>query len=286
MSEFGERVVAGMAIGVVTAAACIVGIGGRTISSRLMRTNVSGRSVPTILGLPVVVGSLAVAAIRWISGSEAEARAGAAVVAVVLITSAAGLFDDLRGDEGERGFGGHLRAAGRGRVTGGMVKMVAGGVAGLVAGLIAADGWAIVEVALAVALVANVINLLDRAPGRAAKLWLLVAIPLALWGSELWAVAAAGMLGAALVCLPVDLGERAMLGDVGANALGAVLGLGLAASLDRPGRIVVIVVALLLNLASERWSFSSAIDATPGLRWLDRLGRRDAPEKPVRDPEV
>jgi hypothetical protein len=33
-------------------------------------------------------------------------------------------------------------------------------------------------------------------------------------------------------------------------------------------------VLVLLNLASERVSFSAVIDRTPGLRHLDRLGRR------------
>jgi UDP-GlcNAc:undecaprenyl-phosphate GlcNAc-1-phosphate transferase len=275
MSEFGERVVAGMATGMVAAALAVVAI-ARSSPARLMRTNVSGRSIPAILGAPVAVGALVVAAARLILGSGAEARAGAAVAVIVVIAGAAGLYDDLRGDEGERGYTGHLGAAARGRVTGGMVKILAGGVAGVCAGLIVADEWAVIEVAFAVALVANVVNLLDRAPGRAAKVWLLVAIPLTLWGAEVWAVAAAGMLGAVLVCLPVDLGERAMLGDAGANPMGAVLGLGLAISFDRPGRIAVIVIALLLNLASERWSFSRAIDGTPVLRWFDALGRRRA----------
>lgn len=284
MSEFGERIVAGMAAGVVVAGIGVVMMLGRATSPRLIRTNVAGRSVPAILGLPVALGALAVAFVRWVLGSGAEARAGAAVAVIVLVTWAAGLVDDLRGDEGERGFSGHLRAAVRGRVTGGVLKVVAGGVAGLIAGVIAADGWGVVEVALTVALVANLVNLLDRAPGRAAKVWLLGAVPIALWGAEVWIVAAAGMLGAVLVCLPVDLGERAMLGDAGANPLGGVLGLGLAASFDRPGRIVVIVVAALLNVASERWSFTRAIEATAPLRWLDRLGRRGGQtgEPPIR----
>ncbi len=66
-----------------------------------------------------------------------------------------------------------------------------------------------------------------------------------------------------------------MLGDAGANPLGAVLGVGLAASLDEPARLVAIVVLLALNLASEKWSFSKAIEASPPLRWLDGLGRPD-----------
>jgi UDP-GlcNAc:undecaprenyl-phosphate GlcNAc-1-phosphate transferase len=74
--------------------------------------------------------------------------------------------------------------------------------------------------------------------------------------------------------LPADLSARGMLGDAGANPLGAVWGLGLAAATGTFGRIVTIAVLLVLNLASERWSFSAAIDRTPILSALDRLGRK------------
>ncbi|MGH2787962.1 MAG: hypothetical protein ACRDJV_08630 [Actinomycetota bacterium] len=274
MSEFGERVVAGTASGALVAALVLMIVLARRVPEQLMRTNVSVRLVPVVLGAPVVVAGVVVALVRLFFGGDVEARFGAALAIAIGVTAIGGLADDLRGSEESSGFAGHLRAAGHGRVTGGLVKIAAGGVAGIVAGLIVADGWAAVEVALAVALWANVVNLFDRAPGRAAKVWLLVAVPVALWGGEAWTLGAAGMLGAVLVCLPVDLGERAMLGDAGSNPLGAVAGLGLAASFDRPGRIAVIVVAVALNLASERWSFSRAIEATPGLRALDRLGRR------------
>jgi hypothetical protein len=74
--------------------------------------------------------------------------------------------------------------------------------------------------------------------------------------------------------LPADLGERVMLGDCGANAVGALLGLRLAAVPARPARAGALAVVVGLTLASERVSFTRVIEATPVLRGLDRLGRR------------
>ena len=65
-----------------------------------------------------------------------------------------------------------------------------------------------------------------------------------------------------------------MLGDAGANVLGAAVGWTAVSVLDAPGRIIALVVVAGLNVASERISFSAVIAATPGLRELDGLGRR------------
>lgn len=246
---------------------------------RLMRTNVSGLRVPAVLG-----GIMAVAALATMAGVQALAGAGwgpartgvvgAAVALVVVLMALAGIYDDARGDEAARGFRGHLTAAGSGRLTGGVVKLAAGGAAGLGAGALVADGRAVIEVALLVGLGANLVNLVDRAPGRAAKLTLLSALPLVVWGDPSWAVAAAGLFGALAGCVPLDLRERAMLGDAGANPLGAVIGLGLGLSLPEYPRVAAIAVLVALNLASERWSFSRGIERVPALRALDALGRR------------
>jgi hypothetical protein len=82
------------------------------------------------------------------------------------------------------------------------------------------------------------------------------------------------MVGALSACLPLDLTEKAMLGDAGANPLGALLGVGLAVSLPAPGRWVAVVALLALNLVSERWSFSAVITTTPWLNRLDQMGRK------------
>ena len=82
-------------------------------------------------------------------------------------------------------------------------------------------------------------------------------------------------LAAALGLLPEDLAERAMLGDCGANALGAMLGAA-AAGLPRPARIALLAGITGLTAASEKVSFTKVIERTPALRWLDALGRRPA----------
>ena len=250
---------------------------------RLMRTNFRGTDVPAVLGIPLAVAGLTgviLVALLLVATSETSAGASLAVAWVLVMMAAAGLWDDLRGDERPRGFAGHLGALKGRAVTGGIVKIVAAAVAGVfAAAFIPARGAVplahIAETVALVGLTANLINLLDRAPGRATKVSFLAAVPLMAMGSPGWAAAAAPVVAALVVTFALDLREEAMLGDAGANPVGAVLGVGLAASLDEPWRIVAIVVLLALNLASEKWSFSRAIEASPPLRWFDGLGRRD-----------
>jgi len=257
----------------------------------LMRVNVTGRHVPAVLGSPLVFGAMcgmffvvAVGSTGWDAGRIGSM--GLAVALLIVTLFVAGSIDDRRGDEPSRGFGGHLREARSGHLTGGLVKMAVGGLAGLGAGFLVADGRDALEIALIVALTANLVNLLDRAPGRAGKFSLLVSIvPVALAPPD-WTVAAAGTLGGLGAVLGADLSERGMLGDAGANPVGGVLGLGLAAAMDEPARIGTIVALLALNAASEKWSFSAVIQRTRPLAALDRLGRRPPDEEARRKTDM
>jgi hypothetical protein len=126
---------------------------------------------------------------------------------------------------------------------------------------------------------ANLANLFDLRPGRAIKVSigagaLLAAAP----GRS--RQAAVAPVAAAVALLPEDLGERAMLGDAGANALGAMLGLA-ATGLPRAARIAALAGIAGLTAASEVVSFTRVIERTGPLRWLDMLGRRPAPAPPA-----
>jgi UDP-GlcNAc:undecaprenyl-phosphate/decaprenyl-phosphate GlcNAc-1-phosphate transferase len=273
---------AGAGVGALAGAAVCGGLIRRrlrtAIPPHLMRVNVSDRRVPIVLAPPIVcgagVGLLASLAIVRFAGESIPARVAAAMCVVLVSLWLAGTWDDRRGDELPRGFSGHLEAARRFRLTGGILKLVVGSTAGLVAGAIVAHGTTIIEVALAVALGANLINLLDRAPGRAGKIALLAMLPLVVLGAEAWTACSAGLIASLAVALPPDLKEKAMLGDAGANPVGGILGLGLGVSLPETWLVIAIAVMLALNLASERWSFSRVFARIPILDAFDRIGRR------------
>ena len=78
-----------------------------------------------------------------------------------------------------------------------------------------------------------------------------------------------------------------MLGDTGANLLGALAGLAAVVCLAVPGRIVLLLLLLTLNVVAERVSISRVIASTPWLCALDRrLGVREPLPTPHQGGEV
>jgi hypothetical protein len=228
-----------------------------------------------------VAGRVAGAAAAGLLAPGATGRMRAAALLAGAGSGALGGYDDLAGSGASRGFKGHLAALARGEVTSGAVKILGIGATGLAAAAVAGSPApsrtgrafdALVNGAI-VAGSANLMNLFDLRPGRAVKVALITGAPLALTRSGSAVVAAP--LGAAAALLPEDLGERAMLGDTGANALGALLGLA-ATRLGRGPRLAVLAGLVALNAASEYVSFTKVIAGNPVLNRIDMLGRRPA----------
>ncbi|WP_236700310.1 hypothetical protein [Allosalinactinospora lopnorensis] len=236
------------------------------------RTNFRGEEVTLLEGPALAAGTCAAAALT----PGVPPRLRTATVVAALGATAFGGYDDLSGTGASRGFRGHLGALARGEITTGAIKIAGIGATGLVAAALLDRRPA--DTAINGALIAgtaNLLNLLDLRPGRAAKAGLLAGAP-ALTGPA--SGIAGSVVGATAALLPEDLGERAMLGDAGANVLGAVLGVTAAASLPRPARAGILGGVIGLTLASEFISFTRVIDRVPPLRRLDELGRRRAPE--------
>lgn len=247
------------------------------------RENFRRRRLPTAVGVLVAVVAVLVDAgvtVARAAGAETDVDAlvGLRVVTVLAVGfGLLGLLDDLGGAGQSGGFRGHLRSLAGGHLTTGALKLFGGAAVAVVAlGPAGGDGLGrlLADGAL-VALAANLGNLFDRAPGRTTKVALGALVLLVVGaGAESALAGVALVVGAGAGLLPADLGERLMLGDAGANVLGAALGVGVVLGCSPTTRTVVLVVVALLNAASERVSFSRVISSVGPLEVIDRWGRQ------------
>jgi len=254
-------------------------------AERWTRTNHRGEPVSMLEGPAVAAGLVAGAVV-----GASSPRAAAALAIATGAGATFGVVDDLAEDRTatRKGLRGHLGALARGEVTTGGLKVLGIGAGALLAAAVASPrhradgttrsgiGWA-ADVAASGALVAataNLVNLLDLRPGRALKAVGIAAAPLTLAGPAAGPASAA--LGAVAAAAPADLAEADMLGDGGANALGAALGAALVVGAPRAVRLAALAGAVALTVASERVSFTQVIERTPLLRDIDGWGRRPA----------
>jgi UDP-N-acetylmuramyl pentapeptide phosphotransferase/UDP-N-acetylglucosamine-1-phosphate transferase len=247
------------------------------------RPNFRGQAVVNSAGLvlpvPLALGLLALSR----GGREAIVGTSLAVAFALL-----GLIDDVWGSRSVGGLRGHFRALLKGQVTTGAVKAIGGGTAALATGmmlqvgaapgvfLVSWGGRAVLTAAL-IALAANAVNLLDLRPLRALKGFAFAAVPL--WGWLLLraplSAAATGLgalIGAVLAYAPWEARQQAMLGDAGANLLGAFLGFAAASTLPWPAQLAAVAGLAALHWYSERHSFSAWIRAHPAAAALDAWG--------------
>jgi UDP-GlcNAc:undecaprenyl-phosphate/decaprenyl-phosphate GlcNAc-1-phosphate transferase len=191
-----------------------------------------------------------------------------------------GLIDDTLGERrgaapGPRGWRGHGGAALRGELSTGTVKAAGSlGLALLVASYLypSVGSWLLATAVLVLA--TNALNLLDLRPGRAFKAFVLIGVGLTLGVRELRPLWTLGLfVGPALVAGAYDLREEAMLGDTGANLLGALVGLWLVLSLGQTGQLIALALLLVVTVYGELRSISGLVARVPLLRGLDSLGR-------------
>ena len=282
--------------GFVLAMICslVIWVGVRPMLERpvFRRTNYRSVDLATAGGLVIPVAVFFTGALIAVLSALGVTPSAFALTALQLTSIAVGgfgllgLLDDLAVDEGTSGYRGHLIALFSGRLSAGSLKMVAGPAIALVVVQPASGdsfAWLVIDGAV-VALAANLANLFDRAPGRVTKV-----ASLCLASLVIGSIAAAGglsggvlpglfgaavVLGAAWGLMRPEMREEMMLGDTGANPMGAALGLAVVLTQSQAIRLGVLGALVVLNLLSERVSFSSVIERVPVLRWIDRLGRR------------
>jgi hypothetical protein len=265
---------AGLAAGAVGAAVAAATAWTPAIAARARTaTNYRGERLPLVLGAAAAAGTVAAllaSAAGGPAGGIGRPPRDLLVALAVVMVFAAGTYDD-RQTSRVHGLRSHFAALARGRVTSGIVKLaVVVAAAALAEAAAGVTGGAFVLGTLVVAGSANLLNLLDVAPGRALKFGLVCSAGLLAAGSSALAWAS---LGETAVLLPLDVRERAMLGDAGANTVGFVLGLLLSVTVATAWLAVALAAILGLHAIAETITLSRVIAATPPLRWLDGLGR-------------
>ncbi len=256
----------------------LLGEGGHT------RRNYRDRPLPCPGGVLVLAAALLALVplllIEHLARVTVVYRGLTPVAAYALGVACLGLIDDTLGGarverEAPRGWRGHGAAVLRGELSTGMLKAAGSlGLALLVTGFAhtSTDRWLLAAGVLVLA--TNVFNLLDLRPGRSIKALVLLGAGLTIGAADARPLWMLGLFAApALVAGAYDLRERAMLGDTGANLLGALAGLWLVLTLSGTGQLVALAVLAAITIYGEFHSISEFIERTPGLRELDSLGR-------------
>jgi len=242
------------------------------------RANYRGRTLPLPLGLAIVPSALiALIPVTLLARlTDLDAFPDNLGFAIVFVPGVAllGLIDDDLSGAG-RGWRGHGSDVLSGALSTGLLK--AGGTLGLallVASSLPGSDAEFLLAAAVLVLATNTFNLLDLRPGRSVKAFVLLGIGLTASTGNTAALAGLGIFaGPVLVAGWFDLREKAMLGDAGSNAIGAIAGLWLVLTLDTNGQLIALGVLLVINLFGEFRSISNVIEKVPGLRHLDSLGR-------------
>jgi UDP-GlcNAc:undecaprenyl-phosphate GlcNAc-1-phosphate transferase len=242
--------------------------------------NYRGRELPFPFGVLSVAGALLalvpLALLQQFGEGDVFYPAQARRVALyVLGVALLGLIDDTLPAARPRGWRGHGGALLRGELSTGTLK--AAGALGLALFALDRGGLSNGRYLLAAAVLVmttNLFNLLDLRPGRASKAFVLLGAGLTLGAADTTPLWLLGLfIGPALVAGVYDLRERAMLGDTGANLLGALAGWWLVLTLDITGLEIALALLVLITVYGEFRSISALVERTPGLRRLDSLGR-------------
>lgn len=240
--------------------------------------NYRKQAVPTSAGtIPALIysGSLFFWLLLPISSDATERVYAQALLLATLAMALIGFMDDAFGDRSAGGLRGHWRRLMAGDVTTGGLKAIFGAVTALAVAGIVSDGlWQLLLNGLIIALAANAVNLFDLRPGRALKAFFLgLAVLWALTPRHAIWIVAWPPIAATAAYAPEDLRGRAILGDAGANALGALIGVIAAVTLSGTSKIVLGLLLVGLHIGTEHVSISGVIERVPLLRRFDEWGQ-------------
>ncbi|MGI6037049.1 MAG: hypothetical protein ACOYD6_02350 [Limnochordia bacterium] len=256
-----------MAAGALATFLALEGILELSQEAGFVRENYRGERIPFCGGLAVILGSFFGGIVGLFFGFYDESQLS--LLSITLFGfGLLGLLDDVGGDHSAKGLRGHARALMEGRLTTGALKALYGGLLSLTLAYLLGGG--LILNGLIIALTTNGLNLMDLRPGRCGKVFVLGLLVVLLVARDSRLEIFVPVAAAMMVYLPWDLGAKVMLGDMGSNPLGALLGVGFVIA---GGGLWLLVGLVVVHWYAEKYSISRLVEGSRLLRFLDKLGQ-------------
>jgi len=264
-------------ISILTTIITIPFIKDMLLSANITRKNYKGDIIPVGMGIvfiPVIIINSIF--LNYFIGNDTRMQQLLLVFLVAIMTMATiGLIDDLIGNRDTTGFKGHIMSLLKGKVTTGGFKAIIGGLIALLLGSL--FSFHIIEIivnSLIIALFTNLINLLDLRPGRALKGFLSISILLIIIGlSKEVRIILISIIAYAIGYFPQDIKAKSMMGDIGSNTLGVILGVVTVVSYSMTAKFIVLALLVLIHIITEKYSLTEIIKKNSILNFIDELGR-------------
>ncbi|MCR1898034.1 glycosyltransferase [Irregularibacter muris] len=186
-----------------------------------------------------------------------------------------GIIDDLLGSRDTTGLKGHIGKLFHMQLTTGGLKALMGGIISIyVTSSFSNNIFIILLNALILSLFTNLINLLDLRPGRAIKGYLFYSlILLGLFYNQETVYLLIISSIPVIIYFPKDLKAKAMMGDVGSNALGFILGFCTILYFTNILKLIILFLLICIHIYAEKSSITKLIERNPILHFIDQLGR-------------
>lgn len=197
------------------------------------------------------------------------------IVVGVLSASFTGCLDDNSRDI-SKGIAGHFKLLIRGKITSGSIKAVVGVFISFIISLNFGDKniYLLIDTLL-ICMVQNLVNLLDLRPGRAIKTYMtlsLISLPFANFFSAYTGLNV-GIISITIFYLPYELKEEFIMGDIGSNVLGIILGIIIASSKFILFKVIVFAFVIIVQIYAEKKSINDFIEYNRSFKFVDMLGR-------------
>ncbi|WP_084111526.1 MraY family glycosyltransferase [Paramaledivibacter caminithermalis] len=242
-------------------------------NSGFLKKNYKGALIPNSMGIIFIFNMLFVSLFILIFIIRINYTEIYIFLLGTLVMGITGLLDDFIGNNDIKGFKGHISMLLKLKLTTGGIKAIFGGVVAILISLtISSNFLNFLTNILVISLFTNFINLVDLRPGRALKVFFVFSMPLLFFVNGIYRIILLSFIGAASAYFSHDIKGRSMLGDVGSNCLGIILGI-IATSLEFNIKTLLIIFLILANLYSEIYSFTKLINKNKILNFFDELGR-------------